>query len=108
MPLIQTFIEHRLCLSHHLTIDEGKKQRAIEGGVFNIYYNPYHRPFGVHINILMIFNILNYSQQQVCLAHNENDPAQRDRCLVNAASRSDTSPDVRPMDLPVRNGQMGD
>lgn len=48
------------------------------------------------------------TQQQVCLAHNENDPAQRDRCLVNAASRSDTSPDVRPMDLPVRNGQMGD
>ena len=48
------------------------------------------------------------TQQQVCLAHNENDPAQRDRCLVNAASRSDTSPDVRPMDLPVRNGQMGE
>jgi hypothetical protein len=48
------------------------------------------------------------SQQQVCLAHNENDPAQRDRCLVNAASRSDTPPDVRPMDLPVRTGQIGD
>jgi hypothetical protein len=48
------------------------------------------------------------TQQQVCLAHNENDPAQRDRCLVNAASRSDTPPDVRPMDLPIRNGQLGD
>jgi hypothetical protein len=48
------------------------------------------------------------TQQQVCLAHNENDPAQRDRCLVNAASRSDTPPDVRPMDLPVRTGQIGD
>jgi hypothetical protein len=48
------------------------------------------------------------TQQQVCLAHNENDPAQRDRCLINAASRSDTPPDVRPLDLPVRTGQMGD
>ena len=48
------------------------------------------------------------TQQQVCLAHHENDPAQRDRCLVNAASRSDTAPDVRPMDLPVRTGQIGD
>jgi len=48
------------------------------------------------------------TQQQVCVAHNENDPAQRDRCLVNAASRGDTAPDVRPMDLPIRNGQLGD
>ena len=56
----------------------------------------------------LLQKMLSLTQQQVCLAHNENDPAQRDRCLVNAASRSDTSPDVRPMDLPVRNGQMGD
>ena len=48
------------------------------------------------------------TQQQVCVAHNENDPAQRDRCLVNAASRNETAPDVRPMDLPIRNGQLGD
>lgn len=48
------------------------------------------------------------TQEQVCLAHNENDPAQRDRCLVDASVRSDTVPDVRPMDLPIRNGQMGD
>lgn len=48
------------------------------------------------------------TQQQVCLAHNENDPAQRDRCLVNPASQKDTPPDVRPMDLPVRTGQIGD
>ena len=48
------------------------------------------------------------TQQQVCVAHNENDPAQRDRCLVKATSRSDTPPDVRPMDLPVRTGQIGD
>jgi hypothetical protein len=48
------------------------------------------------------------SDQQVCLAHNENDPAQRDRCMVDARSRGDTPPDVRPMDLPVRTGQMGD
>lgn len=48
------------------------------------------------------------TQQQVCLAHNENDPAQRDRCLVDAAVRGDTPPDVRPMDLPLRTGQIGD
>lgn len=48
------------------------------------------------------------TQQQVCVAHNENDPAQRDRCMVNAASRGDTPPDVRPLDLPVRTGQIGD
>ena len=48
------------------------------------------------------------TQQQVCVAHNENDAAQRDRCLVNAASRSDTPPDVRPLDLPLRSGQIGD
>jgi hypothetical protein len=48
------------------------------------------------------------TQQQVCLAHNENDPAQRDRCMVNAANRGDTPPDVRPMDLPLRTGQIGD
>jgi hypothetical protein len=48
------------------------------------------------------------TQQQVCLAHNENDPAQRDRCMVDAAVRKDTPPDVRPMDLPLRTGQIGD
>jgi len=48
------------------------------------------------------------SQEQVCLAHNENDPVQRDRCRLDAAVRGDTVPDVRPMDLPIRNGQMGD
>ena len=48
------------------------------------------------------------TQQQVCVAPNENDAAQRDRCLVNAASRSDTPPDVRPLDLPLRTGQIGD
>lgn len=48
------------------------------------------------------------TQQQVCLAHNENDPAQRDRCMVNAASQGDTPPDVRPLDLPLRTGQIGD
>jgi hypothetical protein len=48
------------------------------------------------------------SQEQACLIHNENDPAQRDRCRLDASVRSDTVPDVRPMDLPIRNGQMGD
>ena len=48
------------------------------------------------------------SQEQVCLSHFENDPVERDRCLVNASSRSDTVPDVRPLDLPIRSGQMGD
>ncbi len=48
------------------------------------------------------------NQEQVCLSHFENDPVERDRCMVNASSRSDTVPDVRPMDLPIRTGQMGD
>jgi len=48
------------------------------------------------------------SQEQVCLAHNENDPVQRDRCRLDASVRGDTVPDVRPMDLPIRNGQIGD
>jgi len=48
------------------------------------------------------------TQEQVCLAHNENDPVQRDRCRLDASVRGDTVPDVRPMDLPIRNGQMGD
>jgi hypothetical protein len=48
------------------------------------------------------------SQEQVCLQHFEHDPAQRARCTVDAAARSDTPPDVRPLDLPVRNGQLGD
>lgn len=48
------------------------------------------------------------SQEQVCLAHFENDPVERDRCHLDAAVRGDTVPDVRPMDLPIRTGQMGD
>lgn len=48
------------------------------------------------------------THEAVCVAHNENDPAQRDRCRVNAANRGDTPPDVRPMDLPLRTGQIGD
>lgn len=48
------------------------------------------------------------SQEQVCLSHNENDPVERARCTVDASVRNDTPPDVRPMDLPVRTGQIGD
>jgi hypothetical protein len=48
------------------------------------------------------------SQQQVCLAHHENDPVERDRCRQNAATRHDTVPDVRPQQLPVRTGQPSD
>ena len=48
------------------------------------------------------------TQEQVCLSHFENDPVERDRCMLNANVRGDTVPDVRPMDLPIRTGQMGD
>ncbi len=48
------------------------------------------------------------SQEQVCLAHFENDPVERDRCMLDPNVRSDTVPDVRPMDLPLRTGQIGD
>ena len=48
------------------------------------------------------------SQEQVCLSHFENDPVERDRCMVDSHVRNDTVPDVRPMDLPVRSGQLGD
>ncbi len=48
------------------------------------------------------------SQERVCLSHFENDPVERDRCMLDASVRSDTVPDVRPMDLPLRTGQIGD
>lgn len=48
------------------------------------------------------------SQEQVCLSHFENDPVERDRCMLDARVRNDTVPDVRPMDLPIRSGQIGD
>ena len=48
------------------------------------------------------------SQEQVCLAHFENDPVERDRCMLDARVRGDTVPDVRPLDLPLRTGQIGD
>lgn len=48
------------------------------------------------------------SQEQVCLAHFENDPVERDRCRQDASVRGDTVPDVSPHQLPVRTGQMGD
>lgn len=48
------------------------------------------------------------SQEQVCLSHFENDPVERDRCVLDATVRNDTVPDVRPMDLPVRSGTLGD
>ncbi|RYG36440.1 MAG: hypothetical protein EON93_05060 [Burkholderiales bacterium] len=48
------------------------------------------------------------TDEMVCLAHNENDPAQRDRCRVDASIRKDTPPDVSPHQLPLRTGQIGD
>lgn len=48
------------------------------------------------------------TQEQVCLAHFENDPVERDRCRLDARVRGDTVPDVAPMQLPIRTGQMGD
>lgn len=48
------------------------------------------------------------TQEQVCLAHFENDPVERDRCRLDPKVRSDTVPDVQPMQLPIRTGQMGD
>lgn len=48
------------------------------------------------------------TQERVCLAHFENDPVERDRCRLDARVRGDTVPDVAPMQLPIRTGQMGD
>lgn len=48
------------------------------------------------------------SQEAVCLSHFENDPVERDRCRQSAKTRSDTVPDVRPQDLPVRTGGLSD
>jgi hypothetical protein len=48
------------------------------------------------------------TQEQACLAHNENDPVERDRCRQSAATRHDTVPDVRPQQLPIRTGQPSD
>ena len=48
------------------------------------------------------------TQEMVCLAHNENDPVERDRCRVDASVRSDSVPDVSPHELPLRTGQIGD
>jgi hypothetical protein len=48
------------------------------------------------------------SQEAVCLSHFENDPVERDRCRQSARTRSDTVPDVRPQDLPVRTGGLSD
>ncbi len=48
------------------------------------------------------------SQEAVCLSHFENDPVERDRCRQSAETRSDTVPDVRPQDLPVRTKGIGD
>lgn len=48
------------------------------------------------------------SQEAVCLSHFENDPVERDRCRQSPKTRSDTVPDVRPQDLPVRTGGLND
>ena len=48
------------------------------------------------------------SQEAVCLSHFENDPVERDRCRQSAKTRSDTVPDVRPEDLPIRTGGLSD
>lgn len=48
------------------------------------------------------------TQENVCLAHFENDPVERDRCRQDASVRSDSVPDVSPHQLPIRTGQIGD
>ncbi|HOZ28248.1 MAG TPA: hypothetical protein PLH23_12870 [Hyphomonadaceae bacterium] len=48
------------------------------------------------------------TQEAACIAHNANDPVQRDRCRLDASVRSDTVPDVSPHELPIRTGQIGD
>lgn len=42
------------------------------------------------------------TDQQICLDHFENDPVERDRCLLTPSNRTGTPPDMRPQDLPVR------
>lgn len=48
------------------------------------------------------------TQEQACVFHNENDPVERDRCRQPANTRSNTVPDMRPQELPVRTGQPSD
>lgn len=48
------------------------------------------------------------TQEQVCLAHFENDPVERDRCRTDASVRHDTPPDALPQQLPLRTGQISD
>jgi hypothetical protein len=48
------------------------------------------------------------TQEQVCLSHFENDPAERDRCMVDASLRHDSPPEALPEQLPLRTGQISD
>jgi hypothetical protein len=48
------------------------------------------------------------SLEAACLSHFENDPLGRDRCRMSGATRSDSVPDVRPQDLPIRIDGPGD
>jgi len=47
------------------------------------------------------------SAQQVCLAHYENDPVERERCRINPETSRGSPPDVTPQELPIRTGQIG-
>lgn len=46
------------------------------------------------------------SAQQICLAHFENDPVERERCRINPDVSRGSPPDLTPQELPVRTGQM--
>lgn len=48
------------------------------------------------------------TQQQVCLSHFENDPVLRSKCTLDASLQHDSPPDVQPLDLPVRTGEISD
>jgi hypothetical protein len=48
------------------------------------------------------------TDEQVCLSHFENDPVERDRCRSNVDTRKGAPLDVRPQDLPIRSGTLGD
>lgn len=45
------------------------------------------------------------TNEQVCLAHYENDPVERERCRINPEVSGGSPPDVSPHELPVRTGQ---
>lgn len=48
------------------------------------------------------------TQQQVCLAHNEGNKMEQDRCMLPPDAKPGPVPDARPQDLPIRTRGPGD